>query len=105
PCPQELAALRVVTADHAGRRVLVHAVLHLPAHDHDITHDHRRNVLAVPAGLAHTDALHQADFAAAAEIGAGLASLGVDREQPRIHGPLDDAGAAGLVGRRIWNGV
>src|SRR6185312_6436674 len=35
----------------------------------------------------------------------GLAGLGVDREQPRIHGPLDDAGAAGLVGRRIWNGV
>ena len=91
PSPSKLAGAGIEAADRAARGVDAGVVADRRADHDDVGDDHRRGrhlVLALPAEVA--DAGLQIDQSALAEIGARLAAVGVERDEPGIVGGRED---------------
>ena len=119
PGPGEFAGHRVIAANDAGGRVLGLAVLDLSPRHHNAAHQSGRRRHRIPARHALADPVPEIDRAILAEVFAGLAGLGIDRDEARVERALDDPRGASLVflglrileighaptGRAIGNGV
>ena len=105
PGPHQLTAAHVERTHHARRLTGGEVIGHTTADDHHIARHQRRRGLLVVTGFDFAHVGGQVDRTLVAEVGAGLASFGIDGDQARIDGRQEqafDAGARGhgLRGRR-----
>ena len=86
PRPCQRTGGRIEGADHARRLAATVVVDHPTANDDVVARDQWRRALEVESGFDLPHALLQIDDAAAAEIGARLAGLGIQFKQTRVNG-------------------
>ena len=94
PRPRELAGDHVVSAHDAGRLVDFVVVRDARADDCEVARDQRRRRDEIDVRLRFADALQQVDLAVAAEAGAALAGLRIERDEARVGRAHDDARGA-----------
>lgn len=97
PGPDEAAGFRAVAADHARRRPAALAVEHLVVDHHHAVDDRRRRGRGDEARHGLAQAGHHVGLAVVAEVRAGLAGFGVDRDQAHVERGFDDAALAGAA--------